>query len=238
MIRHSSILVSFVINAKCTEKKEESSQLSLVTNLLGILFYEKSAFLLIMDKDDLFLVKIVWNIHFMLFSSNIWQSNYFLFSLQDGHNCCRNSSSCGKDNETTAVDFSTDPIERYNVHTYHLPLSDTQHGMVLKTFNEASLKQLSDFKLSKSVADKLIQARQRKGSFKHIRDLLLVEGLGFKKIEAVCNQIVNFDVNGANEERQARKRSRRLFVPEWSHHNDRVINILFHLTHLLYYSYL
>lgn len=140
--------------------------------------------------------------------------------------CCRNTSSCpNNNNKTTSVD-STDPDSRYNVFTYQLPLSDEQQGDVLETLNSATLKDLTGYKLSNTAAQKLISARQKNGSFKHIRDLLLVQGLGLKRIESLCNRIVNFDVDVAGRNKSSANRFKKLLVPDPSdsyHKNARSI---------------
>lgn len=73
--------------------------------------------------------------------------------------------------------------------------------------NTASLQDLLTFKLSKSVANRLLILRNKKENFTDLKELLFVEGLGLKRIEGLCMKILNID--GRMKVTESKKQSER-----------------------------
>ena len=109
------------------------------------------------------------------------------------------------------------PTMKYDINTYQVPITQEETKTILHTINNASLQELMSYKLSKTVANKLIVSRKKKAQFEDIKQLLFVDGLGLKKIESLCKNILNkTDTQIINNQVKTTKVHRK------SYHNPRI----------------
>ena len=78
----------------------------------------------------------------------------------------------------------------YDLTQYEFPYTSEETETILDVLNKSDQEDLSEFRIAKSKAKKLMESRTRVGSFCSLSDLLNIEGFGLKSVEGICERIL------------------------------------------------